>query len=134
MLLPTYSPTKLPSEALTFLSESHLATLTVLKPDGSPQVTPVGFTYDSDLGLLRIISWLDSWKTKHLLAGHDDRVAVSSVDGGRWLTFYGTALVTTDTVRVGEAVRLYAERYRDPKDRVDRVTIEVAVTRVIGRV
>ena len=132
--MPTYSPTDLPTEALTFLSEYHLATLTVLKPDGSPQVTPVGFTYDPELGLLRIISWLDSWKTKHLMAGHDDRVAVSSVDGGRWLTFYGTAVPTTEPDRISEGVRLYAERYRTPKDRDDRVVIEVAVTRVIGRV
>ncbi len=132
--MPTYSPTELPQEALAFLSEYHLATLTVLKPDGSPQVTPVGFTYDADEPLIRIITWTDSWKVKHLGAGHDDRVAVSSVDGGRWLTFYGTAKVATDADRVAEGVARYAERYRQPKERDDRAVIEVNVTRVIGRV
>jgi hypothetical protein len=30
-------------------------------------------------------------------------------------------------------VRRYAERYRQPKERPDRVAIEIAVDRVLGR-
>ena len=36
--------------------------------------------------------------------------------------------------RVAEAVRRYAHRYRQPGDRDDRVAIEIAVERIIGRV
>ena len=32
---------------LAFLTERHLATLTTLRPDGSPHVVPVGVTYDA---------------------------------------------------------------------------------------
>jgi hypothetical protein len=35
---------------------------------------------------------------------------------------------------VAEAVRRYAHRYRQPGDRDDRVAIEIAVERIIGRV
>jgi hypothetical protein len=34
---------------------------------------------------------------------------------------------------VAEAVARYAERYRQPGERADRVAIEIAVERVLGR-
>jgi hypothetical protein len=58
---------------------------------------------------------------------------VCQVDGGRWLTFEGPARVTDDPERVAEAVRRYAGRYRQPGERADRVAIEIAVDRVLGR-
>jgi PPOX class probable F420-dependent enzyme len=131
--MPSIDLDSVPTEVLAFLDEAHLATLTVLAPDGSPRVTPVGFTYDPDRRLARVITWSDSWKAKHIAAGHDPRVAVSSVDGGRWLTIYGTAIVTSAPDAVAEGVRRYAERYRQPKERADRVVIEVVVERMVGR-
>jgi hypothetical protein len=41
--------------------------------------------------------------------------------------------VTDEPDRVAEAVRRYAERYRRPGERPDRVAIEIAVDRVMGR-
>ena len=55
------------------------------------------------------------------------------VDGGRWLTLEGPATVTDDADRVAEAVRRYAERYRPPGERDDRVAIEIRVDRILGR-
>ena len=55
------------------------------------------------------------------------------VDGGRWLSFEGPATVTGDPGRVAEAVARYAARYRRPGERPDRVAIEIAVDRVLGR-
>ena len=55
------------------------------------------------------------------------------MDGGRWLTLEGTAEVTDDRERVAEAVTRYAERYRPPGERSDRVAIEIRVDRVLGR-
>ncbi len=120
-------------EVMTFLTERHLATFTLLAPDGSPRVTPVGFTYEPERRLARVITWADSWKAKHIVSGHDPRVAISSVDGGRWLTLYGAAIATQDSGAVAEGVSRYAERYRQPKERDDRVVIEVIVDRMIGR-
>ena len=47
------------------------------------------------------------------------------MDGGRWLTLEGAATVTDDPERVAEGVRRYAERYRQPGERDDRVVIEI---------
>ena len=132
-----YDVHDLPDEVLAFLDERHLATLTTLRPDGSPHVVAVGFTWDDDAGLARVITFAPSRKARNVaaaeVAGARGRVAVSQVDGGRWLTLEGTAVVTDDPTRVAEAVRRYAERYRPPGERVDRVAIEITVDRVLGR-
>jgi F420H(2)-dependent biliverdin reductase len=124
-------PAALPPEALVFVGERHLATPTTLRPDGSPHSTPVGFTWDPISGLVRIISWASSRKVRNLAEG--GRASVCQVDGGRWLTFEGPAQVTDDPARVAEAVRRYAQRYRQPGERDDRVAIEIAVDQVLGR-
>ena len=128
----------LPPGLEAFTTERHLATLTTLRPDGSPHVAPVGFTWDAGAGLVRIITFAPSRKVRNLRAGAAggtaSRVAVCQVDGARWLTFEGPATVTDDADRVAEAVRRYAARYRQPGERADRVAIEVAVDRINGRV
>lgn len=124
---------QLPAAAVAFLTERHLATLTTTGRDGSPQVTPVGVTYDQRRRLARVITWAASVKARNVAADPGQRVAVCQVDGGRWLTIYGRATVTDESSAVGEAVRRYSERYRPPKDRDDRVVIEIAVDRLVGR-
>jgi PPOX class probable F420-dependent enzyme len=127
-------PADLSPEVLAFLAERHLATLTTLRPDGSPHVVAVGFTYDPVERLVRIITFAPSRKARNLGgAGQGSRAAVCQVDGGRWLTLEGTATVTDDPDRVAEAVRRYAERYRQPGERADRVAIEIRVDRILGR-
>jgi F420H(2)-dependent biliverdin reductase len=129
----SFDPTALPADVAAFAAERVLATLTTLRPDGTPHVTPVGFTWDGDAGLVRIITFAPSRKVRNLRARPDGRAVVCQVDGGRWLTFEGPATVTDDPDRVAEAVRRYAERYRQPGERSDRVAIEIAVDRVLGR-
>lgn len=119
--------------ATAFVTERHLATLTTLRPDGSPHVVAVGFTWDADAGLARVITFAPSRKARNVLAAPGGRAAVSQVDGGRWLTLEGPAVVTDDPARIAEGVRRYAKRYRDPKEREDRVVIEIQVDRVLGR-
>lgn len=123
----------LDAAALAFLGERHLATLTTLRPDGSPHVVAVGFTWDADAGLARVITFAPSRKARNVLASPGGRAAVSQVDGGRWLTLEGPAVVSDDPARVAEGVRRYAERYRQPGERDDRVVIEIQVDRVLGR-
>ncbi len=116
---------------LAFLSEYHLASLTTLRADGSPHVVPVGFSYDPELHIVRVITFPSSVKYKNALRG--GRAVVSQVDGGRWLSLEGTVTGVSDSTRVAAAVAGYAARYRDPKEREDRVAIEIAVDRVLGR-
>ncbi len=127
-------PASLPTDALDFLAERHLASLTLIRPDGTPHVTAVGFTWDDGPGLARVITWSGSVKARLLEAAGSSRAALCQVDGGRWLTLEGEAVVTADAGRCAEAVRRYAERYSPPKDRgADRRAIEVRVDRVLGR-
>jgi PPOX class probable F420-dependent enzyme len=126
-------PRDLPDDALAFLTERHLATLTTLRPDGSPHVVAVGFTWDPEAGLARVITFASSRKARNVIAAPGARAAVSQVDGPRWLTLEGSATATDDPTRVAEGVRRYADRYRPPKTRTDRVVIELAVDRVLGR-
>lgn len=123
---------------LGFWRERHLCTLTTLRPDGTPHVVPVGVTYDPEAGLARVIANKSSAKVSHVLAGSGTaeggaRVAACQVDGRRWATLEGLAVVRTEPDRVEEAVRRYAERYeRVPAPNPDRVAIEITLTRATG--
>lgn len=116
---------------LDFLTERHLATLTTIRPDGSPHVVPVGFTYSPAERLARIITFAGSIKVRN--ASRGGRAAVCQVDGGRWLTLEGTIAVSDDPDRVSTAVEMYSRRYRTPRERPDRVVMEISVDRVLGR-
>ena len=93
------------SEALrAFWTERHLCSLTTLRADGSPHVVAVGATLDPDAGLARVITSRDSAKVRHILAGAA-RVAICQVDGARWSTVEGTAIVRDEREAVAEAER-----------------------------
>lgn len=119
------------SDALaTFLAERHLASLTTLRADGSPHVVPVGFSYDSVAGEVRIITFDGCQKVANARRG--GRAAVSQVDGGRWVTLEGTIRATTDSAEVHAAVTGYAARYQQPKERPDRVALVITIDRVLA--
>ncbi|MFE2309585.1 pyridoxamine 5'-phosphate oxidase family protein [Streptomyces sp. NPDC059411] len=128
-------------EYLAFWRERHICTLTTPRPDGSPHVVPVGVTYDPEAGLARVISNKNSKKIRNVLAaqGRADapggpRVAVCQMEGRRWATLEGRAVIRTDEASVAEAVRRYAERYgRMPSPNPDRVVMEITLDRAMGR-
>ena len=117
-------------DVLAFLTERHLATLTTLRPDGSPHVVPVGVTYDAATRTARVITSGTSAKARHLRDG--GRVAVCQLDGRRWLTLEGTAAVREDAAAVADAVERYAVRYRQPRENPARVVIEISVDQILG--
>ncbi|SNR74234.1 pyridoxamine 5'-phosphate oxidase family protein [Blastococcus mobilis] len=118
---------------LEFLTERHLATLTTLRADGSPHVVPVGVTYDAATATARVITSGTSAKAGHVRAGQQ-RVAVCQVDGRRWVTLEGTAVLRDDPSAVADAVARYAQRYRRPRENPARVVLEIAVDRILGNV
>ena len=126
------NPQNLSQEVLSFLDERHLASLTLLRPDGSPHVTAVGFTWDQDSQLVRVITWAGSMKSKILEQQPNSRAVVCQIDGGRWLSLEGTAVVTSDEARCKEGTERYANRYRIPQDRQDRTVIEISVDQILG--
>ena len=121
----------LSDEMLAFLTERHLATLTTLRADGSPHVVPVGFSYDADRELVRVITFAGSAKARNAARG--GRAAVSQVDGARWATLEGVVRLADDAESVALAVAGYAKRSRQPGQRADRVAIEITVDKVMGR-
>ena len=50
----------------------------------------------------------------------------------RWITLEGTVRLVTDPDGIVPGVRGYAERYREPKQRDDRVVIEIDVHRALA--
>lgn len=126
-----WDPAALPTEVLGFLAERHLATLTTLRRDGSPHVVPVGFSYDPEVGVVRIITFTPSQKAANAARG--GRGVVSQVDGGRWLSLEGSLTLVTEPERVAAAVAGYTARYQEPRPRADRVAIEIQVDTVLGR-
>jgi PPOX class probable F420-dependent enzyme len=124
------SPVRLTEAALAFVRERHLATFTSLRADGSPHVTPVGFTWDEDTGVARIITSGTSAKARNAARG--GVVVLCQVEGRRWLALEGVSRVSSDPSDVADAERRYAERYRVPRENPKRVVIEIAVTRTYG--
>ena len=118
-------------EVLTFLTERHLATLTTLRLDGSPHVVPVGFTFDAETRIARVITSGESVKARNA-----DRpgaiAALCQVERARWLTLSGPIRVDRDPDGVADAVRRYAERYRQPRENPRRVALVMQVERILG--
>jgi len=116
---------------LDFWAERHLCTFTTLRKDGSPHVVAVGATLDVSAGLCRVISSGISAHVRHIRNG-GGRVAVCQVDGARWSTIEGIAVVRDDPAAVHAGEQLYAARYRTPRPNPARVVIEISVTKVLG--
>ncbi|WP_067481859.1 pyridoxamine 5'-phosphate oxidase family protein [Actinomadura hibisca] len=124
---------RLSPAADAFLAENHLCTLTTLRPDGSPHVTPVRFTWDGEAGLARVMTAATRRKAKNLLAAPGGRVTLCQTAGPNWISLEGHATVVSDPARVREGARHYAKRYWSPPPQPPGlVVIEIEVDRVMG--
>ncbi|WP_407564733.1 pyridoxamine 5'-phosphate oxidase family protein [Streptomyces sp. 184] len=134
----TISPQRSGTTAVTpaveaFLTAPGTAVLTTLRPDGTPHLAPVRFTWDRATGLARVLTVGTARKVRNVLAARSARVALCQVDGARWVTLEGVARVTGDPDRVAEGVRRYVERYwSGPPNPPDRVVVEIEVDRVLS--
>ncbi|GAB2502722.1 TIGR03618 family F420-dependent PPOX class oxidoreductase [Promicromonospora xylanilytica] len=126
---------RLNPEQLVFVTERHLATLTTLRPDGSPHVVPVAFTWDPEAGVARITTNRTSYKARNvapLADGGAPRAALCQVSGGRWITLEGTIAVSSDEAEIADAVARYARRYRHLEPNPERVVLRVTVDKVMA--
>ena len=143
-------------EQHVFVIERHVATLTTLRPDGSPHVVPVAFTWDAATGVAWMTSEDGSAKVRNVEAaqgkgpagagpvgagpagagpvgtGTGARGALCQVSGGRWVTFEGELTVSRDPAVIADAERRHAVRYGplDPDPR--RVVLRLVVDRALG--
>lgn len=127
-------PLVLPAAAEDFLSGDALCALATCRPDGSPHVAPVRFTWDRDTGLVRIMTVASRRKARHIAADPAARAAACQMIGYRWVTLEGPATVSDDPARVAEGVRQYTRRYQSPPPGPPGlVVIEIAVDRLLGQ-
>lgn len=122
-------------EQLVFVTERHLATLTTPRPDGTPHVVPVAFTWDAEEGVARITTNRTSYKARHavpLADGAAPRAALCQVAGGRWITLEGTIAVSEDEAEIADAVARYARRYRPLEPNPQRIVLRVTVDKVMA--
>ncbi|TDD18060.1 TIGR03618 family F420-dependent PPOX class oxidoreductase [Kribbella turkmenica] len=115
-----------------FWTERHLCVLSTVRADGTVHSTPVGATLDVEAGLVRVICSGTSYKARTIREAGVASVSVTQVDGRRWSSIEGRAVVSDDPQRVEDAVRRYAKRYREPRVNPRRVVIEITVTKVLG--
>ncbi len=126
---------RLTPEQLVFVTERHLATLTTLRPDGTPHVVPVAFTWDAAAGVARVMSDRRSVKVGHARRPAGERparAALCQVDGGRWLTLEGTLAVREDPAEIADAVARHTRRYTAPEEDPFRVVLRLAVDAVLS--
>ncbi|GAA5187196.1 F420-dependent biliverdin reductase [Rugosimonospora acidiphila] len=123
----------LPPGVEAFLAEPRLATLTTLRPDGSPHVVAVRFTWDRVGQLARVLTVASSRKARNVLARPGGRVALCQAVGFRWVTLEGGATISGAPERVYEAARRYAARYgAPPPEPPGRIAIEISVDRAMS--
>ena len=148
-------------EQHVFVTERHVATLTTLRPDGTPHVVPVAFTWDAATGVAWMTSEEGSAKVRNVEAAQGEgpvgaapagtgaagdgavaagpvatgtgaRGAVCQVSGGRWLTLEGELTVSRDPAVIADAELRYAVRYGPLDPDPRRVVLNLAVDRVLG--
>ncbi|MFE5402935.1 pyridoxamine 5'-phosphate oxidase family protein [Streptomyces sp. NPDC056580] len=126
---------ELPSRVRVFLTYACTATVTTLRPDRTPHVTPVRFTFDPASALARVTTRAGARKARNVAAGGPAaRVPLCQADGSRRVTLEGRAAVTDEPGRLAEAVRRYSAPYGTlPPGPLDLVVIEIAVDRVLSR-
>jgi len=148
-------------EQHVFVTERHVATLTTLRPDGTPHVVPVAFTWDAATGVAWMTSEEGSAKVRNVEAAQGEgpvgaapagtgaagdgavaagpvatgtgaRGALCQVSGGRWLTLEGELTVSRDPAVIADAELRYAVRYGPLDPDPRRVVLNLAVDRVLG--
>ena len=95
-------------------------------------MVPVGFTWDAEHGIARVITSGTSRKARNAALG--GRAVLCQVEGRSWLSLEGTTRVLTDSESVSNAEQRYAARYRVPRANPQRVVVELTVDRVLGNV
>jgi PPOX class probable F420-dependent enzyme len=122
--------TELTDAGLEFVSDRHLAMLSTMARDGAIHSIAVGFTLHD--GVVRIITGDGTQKVRNI--ERDSRATVGQVDGRRWISFVGNAVIERDRADITLAENLYAARYRQPQPNPKRVVIRINVDRVLASV
>ena len=120
--------TQLTDAGLQFVADRHLAMLSTMATDGAIHSIAVGFTLHD--GVVRIITSDGTQKVRNI--ERDGRATVGQVDGARWISFVGNAVIERGRDEITLAENLYGARYRQPQPNPKRVVIRIDVDRVLA--
>ncbi len=121
-----------------FLSEPRYAVIATINESGMPQLTAIWYELQGDQVLMNTVAG----RLKHRNLQRDPRVSLCILDGERYVTLYGRAMLTDDRARAQADDLQLARRYDGPekaKDRVlaiaaqHRITIRMTITHVHAR-
>jgi PPOX class probable F420-dependent enzyme len=118
----------LTDDGLRFLADRHLAILSTPSRTGGIHSVAVGFSFDD--GVARVITSGDTQKVRNVERG--GLATVAQVDGARWISLSGPAVVERDAESVERAVELYSRRYRAPGINPKRVVIRIDVETILA--
>lgn len=114
---------------IEYLKSADLGRLATIKPDGTPQNSPVGFSFNAELGTIDIVGYQMSRSRKYRNVAANPHVAfvvddIASRDPWRvrCLEFRGTA----------EQVELPTAATEPNGDALDTAIIRITPTRIIG--
>jgi len=88
---------------LAFVAENRWGVLATLRRNGRPQLSNVGYAYDTDAGIIRISVTADRAKTRNLAADPRATLHVTSKDFWTWVAVEGTAELTPVAADPGDA-------------------------------
>ena len=113
---------------IDFMRTTDLGRLATIQPNGTPQVSPVGFAYNEELGTIDITGYRMSASQKFRNLAHNDKVAFVVDDIAsrnpwrvRCLEIRGTAEQSTTAASVGAA-----------GDELDTAIIRITPRRIIS--
>ena len=122
-----------PEPLREFWAERHLCALSTARADGSPHTVPVGVALDEKERCAWVITDGSSAKARRIAAAGTAGLAVSAcqIDGRRWSTLEGRAIVDGSPEAVRRAEACYARRYREPRVNPTRVALRISVDRFL---
>ena len=120
--------TPLPADVRALFEGANYAHLATVLPSGAPHSVPVWTGIEGEHVVF--FTQPQSRKARNLRDG-DGRVAACQVDGRRWSTIEGTAVVLEDPESVGRAEERYAQRYKQPRPNPQRVALRITVDRFL---
>ena len=125
-----YSLDNLPKSIEEFLSTRAFGSLNSIDETNNLHTAVVGFHFDKNKKIIRIISQKKSIKVKNII--QNNNVSLSQIRDNKWLSFIGTATIKYDQESIKLATDAYTLRYEKPSENPDRIAIEISVKKILG--
>ena len=125
-----YSLDNIPKSIEEFLSTRAFGSLNSIDKTNNLHTAVVGFHFDKNKKIIRIISQKKSIKVKNII--QNNNVSLSQIRDNKWLSFIGTATIKYDQESIKLASDAYTLRYEKPSENPDRIAIEISVKKILG--